>query len=512
MQIVVNNRFIIKFLMALAMLNAPLFADYITPGTGVHFTADSLVANAGGAVTGANGSYLVNETVQVQTGDTLTLLPGDTLIFTDTSGSAELHINGTFFAIGTETDSIIITSQNQNHGDFYGLIFRDTDSGSAFEMNYCRIEYAKRAIDVVSADVLVENSVIRRTSQVAIDLFGTNSVFRNCLITENRQRAVTMTVNSSPTIEGCTFTENNFENASPYTIISIGLQGENSPVIRNNHIIGGYDKSGGISIWNSSNALIEGNTIENCGYGILCYQTDANPVIKNNIIRNNTINPDTLVWGFGIASNGPNAPIITGNEIYGHFYGVAIVGGGQPNVGNVDNPDTTDDGNNYFLGNGIGNNRYELFNNNALPILAQNNWWGNADPDSIEDRIVHQVDNSSYGLVSFTPYISEITAVDPVENAVLPDELTLLPAYPNPFNPETRLRFSLTKSADITIQVFDVTGRKINTLLSHKMNAGSYEIRWNATNESGAAVSSGIYFYSIRANAQVKSGKLVLLK
>ena len=94
----------------------------------------------------------------------------------------------------------------------------------------------------------------------------------------------------------------------------------------------------------------------------------------------------------------------------------------------------------------------------------------------------------------------------------VPDELTLLPAYPNPFNPETRLRFSLPKSADVTIQIFDVTGRKINTLLAQQVKAGAHEIRWNATNESGAAVSSGIYFYSIRANAQIKSGKLVLLR
>ncbi|MEZ4764524.1 MAG: T9SS type A sorting domain-containing protein [Calditrichia bacterium] len=89
----------------------------------------------------------------------------------------------------------------------------------------------------------------------------------------------------------------------------------------------------------------------------------------------------------------------------------------------------------------------------------------------------------------------------------MPDELTLLPAYPNPFNPETRLRFSLPKSADVTIQIFDVTGRKINTA-GAASEAGAHEIRWNATNESGAAVSSGIYFYSIRANAQIKSGKL----
>ena len=93
--------------------------------------------------------------------------------------------------------------------------------------------------------------------------------------------------------------------------------------------------SGGISIWALSNGLIEQNHIEGCGYGILCYSTGANPTIRGNVLLANNIHPDTLNWGFGLACNGNNAPIVTRNWIRGHGYGVAIVNGGHPNLGDL---------------------------------------------------------------------------------------------------------------------------------------------------------------------------------
>jgi parallel beta-helix repeat protein len=494
------------------LVSLPLFADYTTPGNGTRFSADSLVAISNGAVTGSFGQYYINATVTIALTDTLLLQPGDTLTFTDTSGNHKLLINGAFLAIGTSTDSIVITSADRLPGNYYGLEYRDIGLGSVFEMQYCQIEYATRAIDVVDADVVLNHCLIRRTSEVAIDLFGSNSTIENCVISENRQRTVTMTVNSSPIIRNCLFTENNYENVSPYTIISIGLQGTNSPQIINNHIVGGYAKSGGISIWNSSNALIAGNIIENCGYGILCYSANANPQIINNIIRNNNINPDTTLWGFGIASNGSNAPVIAGNEISGHFYGVAIVNGGQPNLGNLNNTDTTDDGRNYFLGNGIGNRRYELFNNNPMPIFAENNWWGTADPDSIEDRIVHKADNDSYGLVDFQPFLSNLTGISGAESSQIPEQPLLVSAYPNPFNPTTTLQYTLARASYVRIEIYNIAGQRITTLLQQPQPAGIHRLRWNGTNQFGNTVNSGVYFYRIITNQTTKSGKLFLIK
>lgn len=495
----------------LLILSAITKADYITPGSGVHYSLDSLVVHSLGAVTGGSGYYLVNASVTVSNNDTLSLSPGDTLLFTGSNGTVFLEIHGALFAIGTQQDSIIITSQNKVVGDWEGINYESTNAQSAFQLRYCRVEYAERAIDVVGADALMENCRIQYNSEAAIDLSSTNSVIRNSVIHHNRRWALTMSLSSSPLVENNLFTGNNFENTSPYVIITIGLQGVNSPVIRGNTIIGGYEQSGGISVWGNSSALIENNHIENCAYGILCYQNGANPRIKGNFLLNNNINPGTD-WGFGIACNGPNAPVISENEIQGHFYGVAIINGAQPNVGNLNNADTTDDGKNRFLGNGIGSERYELFNNNPLPIFAENNWWGTNDPDSIEARIVHSADSSIYGTVDFIPFIvmNPVGIPQPSEN--IPQTLTVYPAYPNPFNPETNFEFGIADFGFTEVKVYDVLGREVKTLLSRELLPGNYQVRWDGTDNNGQAVKSGLYIYRIQSGGQQRSGKVVLVK
>ena len=497
------------------LCSAPaLLADYVTPGSGVHFNMDSLVVRSGGAVSGDSGNYAISQTIQVAVGDTLSIFGGDTLIFTGGGGgSLTLEINGVLLASGSEGDSILISAEAAVPGAFYGLRFRDTGPGSDFQLHYAKLFYATRAIDVFGADATIAHCRIEQTSEVAVDLGESSSLITDCRIANNRQRAITMTLSSSPTIRNCRFLENNIENNSPYNIISIGLQGVNSPIITGNHITGRYSRSGGISIWNDSNALIENNLIENCAFGILCYSVNANPLIRNNVIRDNTVNPDTQLYGFGIASNGANRPVITGNDIYGQFYGVAIINGGQPNVGNLNNADTTDDGYNRFLGNGIGATRYELFNNNALPIMAQNNWWGSAVRDSIEDRIVHQPDGAGYGLVTFEPYQTDsiLVGIEPLSIA-LPKSLRLLPAYPNPFNPETNLRFELPGPGVVQVTIFNALGQKIREFYPGEMLAGLQSLRWDGRDARGQTVGSGVYIYRISAGEHSASGKLLLVR
>jgi hypothetical protein len=498
-------------LITLWFCTLPLLADYTTPGSGVHYSLDSLVVYSLGAVTGSNGLYLVNASVTVSNNDTLSLSPGDTLVFTGSNGTLFLEIHGALFVPGTEQDSIIITSQNKIYGDYEGINYRNTNTQSAFHLRFCRVEYAERAIDVVGGDALVEHCRIQHNSEAALDLSSSNSVIRNSVIHHNRRWALTMSLSSSPLVENNLFTENNFENTSPYVIITIGLQGVNSPVIRGNTIIGGYEQSGAISVWGNSNALIENNHIENCAYGILCFQNGANPHIRGNFLLNNNINPGTD-WGFGIACNGPNAPIITGNEIEGHFYGVAIINGAQPNVGNLSNADTTDDGKNRFLGNGIGSELYELFNNNPLPIFAENNWWGTNDPDSIEARIVHSADSSIYGTVDFIPFIvmNPVGIPQPPEN--IPQTLTVYPAYPNPFNPATNVGFGIADRGFTEVKIYDILGREVKTLLKRKLPAGDYQLSWDGTDNDGKPVKSGLFIYRIQSGMEQRSGKVVLVR
>lgn len=502
-------------LMVLAMLlmSPSVRADFVTPGTGEHLTMTDLVALSGGAVTGSGSQFEVHQSVTVAVTDTLSLAPGQQLTFMDTSGLVELSVSGALLAYGAEGDSIRFTSPTQVMGDYYGLKYRDTGPGSSFQLHYCIVEYAVKAVDVFGADATVSHCRLQHTSEDAVELTSSHSTVSDCVIHHNFRGAISINLNSSPTIENNVLTDNNWQNSSPVVHITIGYLGVNSPVISGNTIMGGNHMSGGIAIWDNSSAVIEDNHIENCGYGILCYQLDANPLIKDNVLLNNNIHPDTLNWGFGIACNGQNAPIIAGNEIQGHWYGVAIINGAQPNCGDLVNDFPGDDGENRFLGNGLDGEMYELFNNNELDIMAQNNWWGTDDPVEIEDRIVHFPDNPAYGVVNFEPFMSGLSAVgDRGELDLPPVLLDVQPAYPNPFNPRVSLRFTLASRSHVTVQIFDIRGRWVRTLVDESLEAGAHAPEWDGTTADLRAAASGTYFYRIVAGPQQETGKILLAK
>ena len=95
-----------------------------------------------------------------------------------------------------------------------------------------------------------------------------------------------------------------------------------------------------------------------------------------------------------------------------------------------------------------------------------------------------------------------------------PREFALHQNFPNPFNPDTTIKYDLAESADVTLQIYNVLGQVVRTLVaSEAQNAGRYQIRWNGMDERGVPVSSGIYFYQISADGMFSDvRKLMLLK
>jgi hypothetical protein len=225
----------------------------------------------------------------------------------------------------------------------------------------------------------------------------------------------------------------------------------------------------------------------------------------------NNIHPDTLNWGFGIACNGQNAPLIVGNEISGHNYGVALINGAQPNLGDVVNDFPGDDGMNQFLGNGLGDELYELYNNTENDIMAQNNWWGTTDPDEIEDRIVHQVDDPALGLVTYVPYY-QTTAVGDEHPPATQTALAHVRAYPNPFNPRVTVAFTLRAAATVTVKIYDAAGRLIRELNQGPLPSGDHALLWDGTDTAGDTSASGSYFFRIAAGTDAATGKLLLVR
>jgi hypothetical protein len=87
--------------------------------------------------------------------------------------------------------------------------------------------------------------------------------------------------------------------------------------------------------------------------------------------------------------------------------------------------------------------------------------------------------------VTYTKITDPVSAIDPV-----PVAYSLKQNYPNPFNPVTTIRFDLAKATDVKLTIYDIRGHRIQELVNSSMNAGSYDLRWNAGH-----LSSGMYLY-----------------
>jgi hypothetical protein len=93
-----------------------------------------------------------------------------------------------------------------------------------------------------------------------------------------------------------------------------------------------------------------------------------------------------------------------------------------------------------------------------------------------------------------------------------PVPLALHGNRPNPFNPSTTISFSIPSSGKISLAVYDITGRKVRTLLSDHMSAGTHSITWDGRDDSGQMVASGIYLSRLIAGKKSATGRMVLLK
>ncbi len=99
---------------------------------------------------------------------------------------------------------------------------------------------------------------------------------------------------------------------------------------------------------------------------------------------------------------------------------------------------------------------------------------------------------------------------------LIPLTTQLHPNYPNPFNPETIIKYQLSEPGDVRLEVYDLMGRKVKTLVNTRKKPGYYEVVWNGRDYSGHRVASGIYIYSINVTTKTdhfcKTMKMVLLK
>ncbi len=109
-----------------------------------------------------------------------------------------------------------------------------------------------------------------------------------------------------------------------------------------------------------------------------------------------------------------------------------------------------------------------------------------------------------YGVISFINGTS--VPLDVNENVII-DKFNLFPSYPNPFNPTTNIRFSIDHRREILIQIYDITGKLVQTISKGLLESGVHEFQWNASSQA-----SGVYYVQLSSGAKTDIQKILLLK
>jgi hypothetical protein len=126
---------------------------------------------------------------------------------------------------------------------------------------------------------------------------------------------------------------------------------------------------------------------------------------------------------------------------------------------------------------------------------------------------------SGAGGAQFVPFFTSDTVgihfvtdvgEDP-EDGLLPDRFVLQQNYPNPFNPSTTIEFSLPKAADIRLDIFNILGQRVTTLVNGQLPAGDHSVIFDA-DRSGGRIASGVYFYRLSSREFVETKKMLLVK
>ncbi len=105
-----------------------------------------------------------------------------------------------------------------------------------------------------------------------------------------------------------------------------------------------------------------------------------------------------------------------------------------------------------------------------------------------------------------------VEVVGVAELAGSPPGFEMYPNYPNPFNPSTTIRYELSEQTSVALEVYDVSGGLVASLVNEDQAAGKYQVQWSGTDNYGGRVNAGLYFCRIRAGEYSKSMKMILLQ
>ena len=112
-----------------------------------------------------------------------------------------------------------------------------------------------------------------------------------------------------------------------------------------------------------------------------------------------------------------------------------------------------------------------------------------------------------------SPVVVETNALSLDENLTIPTQFALHQNYPNPFNPSTQISFDIPEGSElVSLNIYNILGKKVSTLLNNVVNPGKHKIEWNAKDNEGNPVASGIYFYELSSSSFTARKKMLLIR
>jgi hypothetical protein len=159
-------------------------------------------------------------------------------------------------------------------------------------------------------------------------------------------------------------------------------------------------------------------------------------------------------------------------------------------------------GNGHFKVGIINPNGVDVEN---IPLTLAAKYASSLNTITLSDLYLNDAPNTAITLSNV------ITSVAP-QGPAQPQSYDLIGAYPNPFNPSTRIAFAIPSSAQVRLEIYNTQGIRIKSLLHEQIGAGQHEVSWDGTNDLGQSVATGAYYCLMRAGSLVKTIRLMLLK
>jgi predicted outer membrane repeat protein len=441
-------------------LSTDLFSSHFNDAPNLSSSVHKLngdIAEVGGVIsedTTWNADIIrVIDTVEVLNNATLTISPGTTIEF---DGFFRLIVHGRLWAVGEPGNRINFTTSNNKSVDCWdGIDFHNIPAANEpSRLEHCNIS---NAVAVANKD-----GSFRTQTGGAISIVGVNNLtIASCIFENNRAEfggAIYIGFGSSPVLAGNLFYHNTAEwNGS--AIFSVSAY----PKLINNTI--------------SENFCLAGDEYYSCG---AVENFNGKIVLTNNIIRNNYSN-----FNAGLQLVGEKDYYILANNLEAY-------------IGNSSNVDI-DPG---FWGQG------------AYPFqLVENASSIDAGINSAYDGVLSSYDISGNDRVCGSGIDMGCHEFCGSLNSVSFDIIQpTVTCSPNPFNPRTQIVFELPQDSQVSLEVFDLKGHLLQTLINERMASGRHEANWNGVDHANQDQASGIYLFRLKADGVEVKRTVTLLR